>query len=143
MPRSRFLAINDLQTETHHVFTCRKDKADGKTRRYNIGFHAIPSMTHLHLHIISDDFQSEPMKNKKHWNSFTNSFFIFVDDFVEQLEQTNAIQFDKTHYETLLKDPLKCFHCQATLANFPKLKQHIPGCHQSPSETTFRTKRTE
>eukprot|EP00483_Globobulimina_turgida_P003139 UN03144 len=40
------------------------------------GFHCIPSMNQLHCHIISDDLDSENMKNKKHFHSFTSNYFV-------------------------------------------------------------------
>lgn len=30
----------------------------------------------VHLHVISQDFDSPCLKNKKHWNSFTTEYFI-------------------------------------------------------------------
>lgn len=41
-----------------------------------IGFHAKPSMDHLHLHVVSTDFVSTFMKTKKHWNSFNTEHFL-------------------------------------------------------------------
>lgn len=35
------------------------------------GYHAIPSLQPLHIHIISQDFDSPALKKKQHWNSFT------------------------------------------------------------------------
>lgn len=32
--------------------------------------------SHVHLHVISQDFDSPCLKNKKHWNSFTTDYFI-------------------------------------------------------------------
>lgn len=32
--------------------------------------------SHVHLHVISQDFDSSCLKNKKHWNSFTTDYFI-------------------------------------------------------------------
>lgn len=40
------------------------------------GFHAVPSMQRLHMHIISNDMVSSCLKTKVHWNSFTTNFFI-------------------------------------------------------------------
>lgn len=39
------------------------------------GFHAVPSMQRLHMHIISTDMVSPCLKTKVHWNSFTTDFF--------------------------------------------------------------------
>lgn len=41
----------------------------------NAGFHAIPSMQRLHMHIISKDMVSPCLKTKVHWNSFTTEAF--------------------------------------------------------------------
>lgn len=35
--------------------------------------------SHLHMHVISQDFDSPCLKNKTHWNSFTTDFFRDVD----------------------------------------------------------------
>ncbi|CAB1108398.1 unnamed protein product [Ectocarpus sp. CCAP 1310/34] len=39
------------------------------------GYHGIPSLEPLHLHIISQDFDSERLTKRKHWNSFTTGTF--------------------------------------------------------------------
>ena len=56
------------------------------------GFHAIPSMNRLHLHCISQDFDSPSLKNKKHWNSFTSSFFIPADEVIFRLKKDGKVQ---------------------------------------------------
>ena len=43
------------------------------------------------MHVISEDFNSDKLKNKKHWNSFTTRFFIDADDFISILENEGAI----------------------------------------------------
>eukprot|EP01041_Mallomonas_annulata_P007600 gene7600-15573_t len=55
----------------------------GGGHRVLLGYHAIPSLLPLHLHIISNDMDSVCMKTKSHWNSFTTDFLIPID-FVEQ-----------------------------------------------------------
>lgn len=45
---------------------------------FKIGYHALPSMQQLHLHVISNDFDSPCLKTKKHWNSFCTDFFLPV-----------------------------------------------------------------
>lgn len=52
----------------------KEDKYKGRTFRF--GYHAEASMFRLHLHVISDDMDSKCLKTKKHWNSFTTSFFL-------------------------------------------------------------------
>ncbi|XP_014208258.1 aprataxin [Copidosoma floridanum] len=43
---------------------------------FKVGYHAVPSMKQLHLHVISTDFDSPCLKTKIHWNSFNTAFFI-------------------------------------------------------------------
>eukprot|EP01089_Gocevia_fonbrunei_P003550 TRINITY_DN1353_c0_g1_i3.p1 TRINITY_DN1353_c0_g1~~TRINITY_DN1353_c0_g1_i3.p1 ORF type:complete len:193 (+),score=19.25 TRINITY_DN1353_c0_g1_i3:1471-2049(+) len=95
---------------------------------FQIGFHAIPSMRQLHLHLISTDFDSPCLKNKKHWNSFTSNFFITVDDFITRLKNDGQIRFDAKTYENLLKQPLLCHRCSQMQKTIPALKKHILTC---------------
>ena len=36
-----------------------------------MGFHAIPSMPQLHMHVVSQEFDSACLKTKRHYNTFT------------------------------------------------------------------------
>ncbi|KAJ3026764.1 UNVERIFIED_CONTAM: hypothetical protein HDU68_005110 [Siphonaria sp. JEL0065] len=92
---------------------------------FKAGFHAVPSMAHLHMHIISDDMVSPALKNKKHWNSFTTRFFIPLETVVTRIEKDGSIEIDKEEYEQLLKGPLVCHKCQKTIKNIPELKKHL------------------
>lgn len=51
-------------------------KAEHKGHTLRAGFHAVPSMQRLHMHIISTDMVSPCLKTKIHWNSFTTKFFL-------------------------------------------------------------------
>lgn len=51
-------------------------KKDHKNAELIAGFHAVPSMHHLHMHVISKDMISPCLKSKVHWNSFTTDYFI-------------------------------------------------------------------
>lgn len=51
-------------------------KAEHKGHSLQAGFHAVPSMQRLHMHIISTDMISPCLKTKIHWNSFTTKFFL-------------------------------------------------------------------
>jgi aprataxin len=44
------------------------------TNEFRLGYHVIPSMKLLHLHIISQDFDSPYLRSKKHWHSFTSNW---------------------------------------------------------------------
>ncbi len=56
-----------------------------------IGFHAKPSMDHLHLHVLSTDFLSPCLKTKKHWNSFNTEHFLNLSGKSEEKNCTNII----------------------------------------------------
>lgn len=47
-----------------------------KPHEFRIGYHAEPSMQQLHLHVISNDFNSPTLKTQRHWNSFHTKLFI-------------------------------------------------------------------
>lgn len=104
----------------------------GKKIRFRMGFHAIPSMKQLHMHLISQDFESDALKNKKHWNSFTTRFFVDSNRFIGILEDQGSIFFDKKEYEALLSSDLKCCFCGASIGNMPTLKDHIRKCPKRP-----------
>ena len=54
-------------------------------------WHAEPSIaSHLHLHIISDDLDSEHLKHKTHYLSFATDFLVQLDTLIEELERTGA-----------------------------------------------------
>lgn len=40
------------------------------------GFHSVPSMRQLHMHLLSLDYASDSLKSKKHFNSFATDFFV-------------------------------------------------------------------
>lgn len=96
---------------------------------FKIGFHSVPSMIQLHLHVISKDFASISLKNKKHWNSFTTSFFRLYDDVVEELEREGSIIIDEERAEASLKMALVCPICGTALRNMPTTKEHHKACY--------------
>lgn len=94
---------------------------------WRVGFHSIPSMAQLHLHILSDDFVSPWLKTKKHWNSFTSPFFLHLDDVVAELQRSGGVRVDRAQAEALLKGPLVCHKCEGgvQLPNMPQLRAHL------------------
>lgn len=102
-----------------------KDK-EGKRATFRYGYHASPSMTRLHMHVVSQDLDSPCLKNKKHWNSFTSGFFLDAERVISILQEEGKVELDvKGVYEPMLKSPLKCHVCHKELQNMPKLKEHI------------------
>ena len=95
------------------------------------GFHAIPSMDRLHLHIVSQDFQSDRLKNKKHWISFTHKdYFIPLSRVVRELGSSWTPEtFPKIKAKAgEIDSGLACHRCFKELPNMPKLKLHIASC---------------
>ena len=88
-----------------------------------IGIHAQPSMSTLHVHIISVDNHSQCLKHKKHYNSFNTEFFIGLDDF--PLMQEDNLMSDEEQ-TSLIKGDMKCWRCNRNFGNkFKQLKDHL------------------
>ncbi|KAH7340220.1 HIT-like domain-containing protein [Rhizoctonia solani] len=93
-----------------------------------IGFHAVPSMDHVHLHVLSSDLCSPTLKKKHHYNSFRPDlgFFLHLEDVLKWFDFPSATPFSKAQkYEPLLKRDLECFKCQETFKTIPQLKSHL------------------
>lgn len=94
--------------------------------RFKLGFHAIPSMSQVHLHVISQDFNSDKLKNKKHWNSFTTDYFINPEIIIDKLKTKGSyVPISKGEGDELLKKELLCHICQHKPKNIPDLKNHL------------------
>lgn len=102
---------------------------EGGGEEVRLGYHALPSLRPLHLHLVSQDFDSPHLKNKKHWNTFTSRFFVSPQRVEQALRgPAGRLLLDRAEYEALEKAPLRCHRCQSPLANMPKLKDHIQHC---------------
>ncbi|KAL7751129.1 aprataxin-like protein [Sorochytrium milnesiophthora] len=118
------LALLDLLTaRAEDITKGLREKHPGLA--FRAGLHAVPSMRQLHVHIISQDFVSPSLKNKKHWNSFTTAFFVDLATVRGKLITDGAVKFDTIAYEELLKQPLRCNQCSQSAPNMPKLKAHL------------------
>ncbi|WOO77380.1 Aprataxin [Vanrija pseudolonga] len=94
------------------------------------GFHAVPSMRHLHLHVMSNDLASPSLKTKKHYNSFRpdHGFFISLAEVESWCSDPGVAERQAGMLESreqLLRDPLVCFKCHAEFRNMPLLKEHL------------------
>lgn len=124
-----------------------------------IGYHAHPSLQPLHVHIISDDFDSPALKTQKHWNSFNTNFFVpaevvennlfrctqnmsstiatadgsnIINSFDEQKSTISTLQPlpNKDTVDSLLDLPLRCHCCRKEYRYLPQLKEHIKACRK-------------
>ncbi|XP_012667138.1 aprataxin isoform X1 [Otolemur garnettii] len=100
------------------------DFAGSSKLRFRLGYHAIPSMSHVHLHVISQDFDSPCLKNKKHWNSFNTEYFLESQAVIEMVQKAGRVTV-RDGMPDLLKLPLRCHECQQLLPSIPQLKEHV------------------
>jgi aprataxin len=93
----------------------------------NLGFHAEPSLRQLHLHIISDDFDSPCLKTKTHWLSFTSNFFINLSIVEDKLKNGDISLAGLTpHFDS--GQAIRCHRhkCSSVLfKDMPSLKRHL------------------
>lgn len=91
-------------------------------REICVGVHSVPSMNHLHVHVLSRDMHSERMKHRKHYNSFTTDFFVPLEDFP-------LGEDDKRRRQGKWPErPMVCWRCGRDFGNkFTQLKEHLEG----------------
>lgn len=82
-------------------------------------------MRQLHLHVISQDFDSIHLKVKKHWNSFNSPFFIDSIDVMNELKEVGSVTLESVK---VLDRELRCHRCETVQPNIPQLKSHIANC---------------
>lgn len=86
------------------------------------GVHAVPSMNHLHVHVIAVDRYSDRLKHRKHYNSFATPFFVPIDDF--PLAQDDPRRHPGR--QNYLKENFICWRCGEDFGNrFVELKKHL------------------
>ncbi|XP_035992905.1 aprataxin isoform X1 [Fundulus heteroclitus] len=132
LPWQSIPSLKALRAEHCELLTHMQQVADrmiqqcpeSSSLRFRSGYHAIPSMSHIHLHVISQDFDSPCLKNKKHWNSFTTEYFIDSHDVIQMLETSGKVSVKEATSE-LLKLPLRCHVCHKEFPTIPSLKEHL------------------
>ena len=83
------------------------------------GIHANPSMSHLHIHVLSKDMVSEPMRKRNHYLSFTTDFLVGLEHF--PLAEDDYRRAYKHFPEDML-----CWRCGQNFGNkMSKLKEHL------------------
>ncbi|KXS18475.1 HIT-like protein [Gonapodya prolifera JEL478] len=134
MPRCHIHGVSQLTRGELPLLNAMKERADILVRenesqdprlKFKIGFHAIPSMRQLHMHVVTRDMLY--VKNKKHWNSFNTEFFKPFEEIVDLLESAGCVKYDKNFYEEMLKRNLRC--CGKEYKTIPALKVHLEHGH--------------
>ncbi|KAK1312410.1 hypothetical protein QJS10_CPA07g01152 [Acorus calamus] len=109
---------------------------DDNSMVFRLGYHSVPSMRQLHLHVISQEFDSIHLKNKKHWNSFNTAFFRDSVDVIKEIDEHGMAMVNDN--ENLLSTELRCHRCRSAHPNIPKLKFHIGICKVPFSDTLLQ-----
>ena len=124
--------LSEISTKIIDQFICKSTDSFPHKKDLICGFHSVQSMQPLHMHIISNDFQSACLKNKKHWNSFNTEYFICLNDLISHLKnEQDYFLNDKFNLKNrgkldeYLKSDLKCNKCHKSIKNIPELKKHL------------------
>ena len=134
LPKEHITSLNSLSAKHIDLLKHMNERSELLIKRlvdknpnleFRYGYHAVASMNQLHMHIISQDFDSSYLKTKKHWNSFTSDFFIDSQRVIDMLTTQDKVELDRTKYEQILKSELRCHKCGCSLKTMPALKQHI------------------
>lgn len=97
--------------------------------KFRFGYHAVPSMRRLHLHIISQDFDSPRLYKQHHWNIFNTEYFIESQIVIDTLRDAGSIEIEKDKYESLLGLRMKCNRCGKKYNDIRGLKDHLVQEH--------------
>lgn len=114
--RPRLAALeSDEPPSPDHVITQGRDW----TKDIISGIHANPSMNHLHIHVLSKDMVSEPMKKRNHYLSFTTDFLVPLSAFPLAKE-------DHRRAYTHFPEDMLCWRCGRNFTNkMARLKEHL------------------
>ncbi|XP_062603273.1 aprataxin-like [Saccostrea cucullata] len=131
MPKENIPNLKSLKKENVELLKYMHEKGkeiaekSDANLKFRLGYHSVPSMSQLHLHVISQDFDSPCLKNKKHWNSFTTEYFVDSEEIIKELEENGKVVKDVSASQELLKKDLRCHVCKKEMKTIPALKTHI------------------
>ena len=131
IPKKPINKIDDLVKEDENLLEDMETEARRFVSKYSeseflFGYHSLPSMSQLHLHVISTDFVSDCLKHKKHWNSFNTEFFLSSQSVINQLREEGRVRPPTSgQAKELLSLALKCNQCGYLPKNIPDLKRHL------------------
>ena len=105
--------------------------------QFRFGYHAVPSLKRLHLHIVSQDFDSPKLRTQRHWNTFNTEYFMDSSMVIMEIENDGKIEVDDEKYEALLTLRMKCNACSEKFSDIFQLKGHLQE-HYGPSKAPQR-----
>lgn len=106
---------------------------------FKIGYHSIPSLHPLHLHIISSDLDSPCITTRKHIVSFSSKFFVTADEVENHLESafvdslSVAVRAQRAQ-DVLDSTPLQCQYCARAALSVPDWKIHNQICPKAKTQ---------
>lgn len=96
---------------------------------FKFGYHAVPSLKRLHMHVISQDFSSPLMRTQHHWNTFNTEYFVPSSLVLDTIRQCGHVEVDTDPYNALLSLSMRCCFCPRTFEDLDKLKEHLKRRH--------------
>lgn len=134
VPKQEIGSVTDLSTthlelleHMHHVAESLISRIHTKEPNlpFKFGYHAVPSLKQLHMHVVSQDFSSPRMRTQHHWNTFNTEYFMPSSLVLETIRQCGHIEVESDFYEALLSLSMKCCFCERTYQNLDSLKEHL------------------
>ncbi|RKP01742.1 hypothetical protein CXG81DRAFT_18500 [Caulochytrium protostelioides] len=99
------------------------------TQAFAVGFHAVPSMAQLHLHVVSRDYAARAMRSRLRWNAFTTAYFLPLSAVQSELHATGRITIDDVAMRKIVDEaPIRCHRCHSVIDNMAQLQQHLAAC---------------
>ena len=89
------------------------------------GFHAVPSLRQMHLHVISLDFDAPDFKRPRHWNIFNTDYLVAPLRWAKMLEQEGRIRVDRKAEEAKAKKPMVCPVTGRQLNDMVAVREHV------------------
>ena len=89
------------------------------------GFHAVPSMRHLHLHLISLDFNSPELKRPRHWIIFNSEYLVPPAAWAQQLETHGRVIVNRKAEMARVKGEMSCPLTGKALPDMEAVRWHL------------------
>lgn len=138
MPRERIEKLHQLCGEHGiEIIQSLKDRGEWLIQKlqaemphlsFDMGFHVVPSMLQIHLHVISTDFCAEALHWPAHYNAFTTAFFISPDEMMRYIRERGNFWLTKSElhqYRIAKRGPLRCNQCRYWPQTMDQLKEHL------------------
>jgi len=96
---------------------------------FMVGFHVIPSLYPLHLHILDWSLSTEKMYAPRHWKVPFSNMMVSLDDVIRKIQTRGTFQVDEHAYrDDYLNKPIHCPVCRGSQPiwehNIKHLEQH-------------------